>query len=455
MPRPYPSKNLPLRPLTKTNASKRRQYRLGQVFQLPKLSAIPLIDFELDDNPIENQLLKADTLDDMCGPFALTSVLEPQEGEQLDPGFIQAKVKELQGDPNTWGATLEELADVARKKGALPLSKSPFPDRPRSFVSDPKNWDPVYDEYAAAHKQLSFIWVDGPYDTFDNILATLWLLKNLPANQKKTGILAGSYWYPEWQYAAGGVIPKIVSSRPSGHAFRIRGQKILNGERYLVIQNSYGKESGYQGLYYLPRQACKNLEPFGQLLFVDMDPEEVKAKKLGLIARILQLIQTTIYFLQLDSLPKAEPAPVVPEPEPEPTMPVQTEPKKIVRWAQAIQRHEGWFVGSRSYRNNNPGNIRSPYPGKNSDYTASLGAIGVDLGRFCIFPSPDAGFNALCTFLTHAASGKLKSYRPEMTLLEFYGVYAPSSDNNNPKTYAQAVAQYVGCTIDTPIKQLL
>src|SRR4051812_25836093 len=30
----------------------------------------------------------------------------------------------------------------------------------------------------------------------------------------------------------------------------------------------------------------------------------------------------------------------------------------IRKWADAIQLHEGWFVGSKSYRNNNPGNLR-------------------------------------------------------------------------------------------------
>lgn len=122
----------------------------------------------------------------------------------------------------------------------------------------------------------------------------------------------------------------------------------------------------------------------------------------------------------------------------------------IEAWAKAIQKHEGYFPGSRSYRNNNPGNLRY------TSYTNSLGANkGQDDNRFVIYKTFDIGFGALKQFITDAANGELRAYRPEMTLVEFYSVYAPSGDGNYPLGYATAVAKDLGVKTSTKIKDLL
>ncbi len=122
----------------------------------------------------------------------------------------------------------------------------------------------------------------------------------------------------------------------------------------------------------------------------------------------------------------------------------------IIKWAEAIKQHEGFYVGSRSYRNNNPANMRY------TNYTASLGAIGQDKDNFCIFKSYDAGFKALVQFLTDAKNNVLIPYKGNPTLLRFFEIYAPSFDNNNPQQYAQAVAKYIGngVTVNTKIADI-
>jgi len=117
---------------------------------------------------------------------------------------------------------------------------------------------------------------------------------------------------------------------------------------------------------------------------------------------------------------------------------------RISAWASAIQHEEGYFPGSRSFRNNNPGNL------KLTDYTKSLGASGVDKNNFCIFPTFDKGMSALCQFLTDAANNKLKPYR-NCSLLQFTKIYAlPPNDN-----YANGVALALGVSVDIKIKILL
>lgn len=142
----------------------------------------------------------------------------------------------------------------------------------------------------------------------------------------------------------------------------------------------------------------------------------------------------------------------------------------IIKWAEAIKQFEGWKPGSRSFKNHNPGNLRY------SAYTASLGAIGKDSGRFCIFEDDRAGFAALCIFLDDAANRRLRPYHvfsasnpyhwklmpegrngdelPDFTLEDFYQVYAPEGDGNAPSGYARFVADKLGTTPDCPIKEI-
>jgi hypothetical protein len=121
---------------------------------------------------------------------------------------------------------------------------------------------------------------------------------------------------------------------------------------------------------------------------------------------------------------------------------------RIEDWALAIKKHEGFFPGSASYRNNNPGNFRCS--------NLVMGEFGAKecVNNLAVFASYDEGWKALQQFLIYACTGELRSYKPTMTLLDFYKVYAPSSDNNNPLNYATCVANDLGVSIDTKISEL-
>ena len=119
--------------------------------------------------------------------------------------------------------------------------------------------------------------------------------------------------------------------------------------------------------------------------------------------------------------------------------------EKIDQWAKAIQKHEGYFPGSASYRNNNPGNFRCS--------ALIMGELGATkcVNNLAVFPTFEKGYAALKQFLIYACTDQLRSYKSTMTLLDFYKVYAPSSDNNNPLNYATAVAKDLGISINTKI----
>jgi hypothetical protein len=89
-------------------------------------------------------------------------------------------------------------------------------------------------------------------------------------------------------------------------------------------------------------------------------------------------------------------------------------------------------------QNNNPGNIR----------TAS--------GQFAVYTTPQAGWQALENDIQAKISGNNShGLGPNSTLQDFFNVYAPTGDgNNNPSSYAQAVAKQLGVTPTTKLGSL-
>ena len=108
-------------------------------------------------------------------------------------------------------------------------------------------------------------------------------------------------------------------------------------------------------------------------------------------------------------------------------------------WCAAIKQMEG-----AKPERNNPGNLR---------YVGQKYAVN-DRG-FCKFDTYQHGYDALKNLLIRACTGTSSMYKPEMTLTDFYRVYAPSSDGNNPEHYAQFVADKLGLPVDTKIKNLI
>ena len=129
-------------------------------------------------------------------------------------------------------------------------------------------------------------------------------------------------------------------------------------------------------------------------------------------------------------------------------------PPTIPLLADAITSFEGWYPGSRSWRNNNPGNLR-----------AGVGMTGMD-GGFAVFPDVATGKQALIHQLTIIANGTSIVYNAraedlglvncgELSILQMCEVYAPSSDNNSPRQYAEFLSKKVGVPVEYKLKQFI
>lgn len=109
--------------------------------------------------------------------------------------------------------------------------------------------------------------------------------------------------------------------------------------------------------------------------------------------------------------------------------------------ADTIQKIEGYYPGSLSYRLNNPGNLT---------YAGQPGAIPVTVGThtWASFPTYDQGYAAL----EHQIA--LDAGRGE-TIQQFVNKYAPASDANNPTSYAAQLAAATGLSVYDPLSDAL
>lgn len=75
-------------------------------------------------------------------------------------------------------------------------------------------------------------------------------------------------------------------------------------------------------------------------------------------------------------------------------------------------------------------------------------------GKFQAFNSPESGRAALERQLDLYKSGQSRNTTGNETLYQAMGIYAPSSDGNNPRHYAEFIAKKIGVDPNTPIKQI-
>lgn len=215
--------------------------KVGQVITIP--SVIP---------NILNQLSL-----DFCSSFTTSELQKLIFGQDVDPLYQMAKIKQVIGNYTTYGADLRDACQSVIEYGSLPLKNAPYTfgaglatDKTRDFLANWANYPIALDSIALKDKDLSYFAIDGSYDVFDNIRQALYMHRT-----ERRGVTFGLFWHDEWTEAVGGIIPSQMPSTMNGggHDMAIIGQKTINGVLYLVFQQSWGSTAGDKGFFYFPR----------------------------------------------------------------------------------------------------------------------------------------------------------------------------------------------------------
>jgi hypothetical protein len=270
-----------------------RNFQFGAVYKLPKLDEI-LDEFEVDV-PIR---IKDQKNTDYCTAYAGTAVSEDQEDIELDEIYQFHKAKQIQGDLHGWGCDLESMVKSLTRFGSIPKMHAKFSvDTPRTQIVDSESWDLSLDMIATQYRKESYLEVKGPYDKFDNIRATLWKSK---AEGLQQSIITGAMWCDEWSRAKKGVVTKNYKGT-FGHAFKVYGTAIKNGEVMLKCQLSNGTQFGDDGIFYFAREVVNKAFVYQAFILVDT-PKEVIKEHIEQGARIddtwfIKLIKRIIWFI--------------------------------------------------------------------------------------------------------------------------------------------------------------
>jgi hypothetical protein len=117
----------------------------------------------------------------------------------------------------------------------------------------------------------------------------------------------------------------------------------------------------------------------------------------------------------------------------------------VERLGNAIAQMEGFYPGTRAWRNNNPGNLRDYR--KDSGQWAIWPELPHDSAGFPQFPSATEGWNAMYRDLG------LKIARG-LNLEQLISAWAPPSDGNDTASYVRFVAGRLGIPSDVPLQEL-
>ena len=424
------------------------EFSVGAVIQLRPLSEIPKGGFRIDIPESWVITQRYDT----CAKEAGGNLLSYINKVRLDALYTWVIARANNNyRVEDWGVDIKSLLLACVKAGAPKWEDSPYhSDGDRNVFADIKNWDlPTIQPKAIVHKAGTAVFVEptNGMDYFDTIRATVWTLK--------TPVVIGLTWNWDPQ------IPNITTPATEGygHAMLVLGDKDDGVEVVEVTLNSWGLSVGDRGKYNLSRAVInRNVPIFGAGTLIDETPERVKwhidngvylddpneAKKrlLAIYIAVLGAIRTLMGLL-----PKKTGVPPYPE--------------LIIALAEAIRRKEGFAAGTRAWRNNSPFNSR--YVGQYKAIGEDRAGVPKNQPGYAIFPDLATGWAYCLKVLWQACTGQSVAYNAEakklglassaeLSLYQYFAIFAPKSDSNDPKKYAEDVAMWVGTSPDAQLR---
>jgi len=241
-----------------------KNFKLGAIVDLPPVSETPQ-EFQLETLEVKDQ---RDS--DCCAAFSSTTASELQEGVLLSPEYVFAAGKEISGDIEGFGLTFYDVLKAHTKVGTVERKDAPFSlvNKSRDFIADINNWPSELKTLAAFHKKKTYWEVTGKQKITDDIRSALWYFR-----EEKRAVLVGVLW--GWNLTDLKI--DTIPTNGTGHALLIIGYKHINGELYFVVQNSYGKGIGYNGIHYFHWKVIeKYAKAFGCFMLLDLSREEAE-----------------------------------------------------------------------------------------------------------------------------------------------------------------------------------
>lgn len=206
---------------------------------------------------------QADT--DFCTAYGEATSNGYEQGKDFSGEWqTQAEGKYL-GAPITDGADPYPSIQATAIYGSLPASLSPFTlsAKGTAFIADWRNWPNLDTDALVYRTKLIPYYVDGSYDTFDNIRNALY--QAFLANEQGVVKVFG-FWYASFNEAANdpsrhGIFPcpPVNEQYLSRHRWTFVDWETIGGTPYLVGALTQGTSFGDVGFCYFDRQTINQI----------------------------------------------------------------------------------------------------------------------------------------------------------------------------------------------------
>ena len=125
----------------------------------------------------------------------------------------------------------------------------------------------------------------------------------------------------------------------------------------------------------------------------------------------------------------------------EPAETAQFAPSRLPEFFKCIAAYEG-----ANPANNNPTNERYYFGG----YLPKYGVVKESSGGFAMFETLEIGIEYDTTCLSEMVTN-----HPEWDFLDFFSVFAPTKDKNDPVLYAKTISSEMGVVVTSNVKTTL
>lgn len=227
-----------------------RNFSHTRFFGAAALSELPVAGLNRARRLVENQ---GATL--RCGAYSASVSNGYLRNIRFHPDWQAVSIGRKQGRPvDENGSEPRAVMNSLRDDGSLPWDASSF--HLETHGMEQTGFESYYPanapEQAQNNRINGYLGVDAPYDVFDDIRWALFKAYH-PATSTGAVVHAFGRWYHEWSDPVSGIVPHSYSTFAGWHAYLFIDWCLINGEPYLVAQNSYGKDIAEKGFVYFPR----------------------------------------------------------------------------------------------------------------------------------------------------------------------------------------------------------
>lgn len=183
---------------------------------------------------------------DSCVGMAVANAKSVQEGKEVSPRVLWGLAKKEE-EYKGWGTYVNLVLEALIKIGTTDfgyLNEEVVGVDRMDYMKFPV--DEALKNAAKPNKALSYWWVKGwQWGEYD-----VEVLKRAMFDEKMP-LITTMWWYSSYNTPVNGFLPLPFGDR-SGHAFVLRGWRVdQNGREYLVFRNSWRKEWGIDGDFYI------------------------------------------------------------------------------------------------------------------------------------------------------------------------------------------------------------